>query len=124
MDLRNMSIKRKLTLMTMLTSSVALILSAASFLIYDLVSFRQLLSKDLMTQAEIISYNSAAAISFKDEKSANVILSGFRAKEDVVSAVLYGPDKVIFASYYRDKAPELPSVVLDKGTRYNGKYLE
>src|SRR5206468_7789732 len=35
MSLQNLSIKRKLTLITMLTSSIALILSAASFLIYD-----------------------------------------------------------------------------------------
>ena len=46
MILQNLSIKRKLTLITMLTSSLALILSSASFLIYDLVSFRHLLSQD------------------------------------------------------------------------------
>jgi len=40
MILQNLSIKRKLTLITMLTSSIALILSSVSFLIYDLVSFR------------------------------------------------------------------------------------
>ncbi|HET9131012.1 MAG TPA: histidine kinase dimerization/phospho-acceptor domain-containing protein, partial [Terriglobia bacterium] len=125
MDLRNMSIKRKLTLMTMLTSSIALVLSAVSFLVYDLVSFRQLLSQDLMTQAEIISSNSAAAIAFKDEKGANVILSGFKAKDDVVSAALYGPDGEVFATYFRDNnAHALPAVRLNNGSRYNGNYLE
>ncbi len=49
MILQNLSIKRKLTLITMLTSSLALILSSVSFLIYDLVSFRHLLTQDLMT---------------------------------------------------------------------------
>ena len=62
MILQNLSIKRKLTLITMLTSSAALVLSALSFLIYDLVSFRHLLIQDLMTQAEIIGYNSAGAM--------------------------------------------------------------
>ncbi len=61
MNIRNLSIKQKLTVMAMLTSSIAVILSSASFLIYDLVSFRQLLSQDLTTQAQIIAYNSAAA---------------------------------------------------------------
>jgi signal transduction histidine kinase/ActR/RegA family two-component response regulator len=124
MDLRNMSIKRKLTLMTMLTSSVALVLSAASFLIYDLVSFRQLLSKDLMTQAEIISYNSAAAMAFGDEKPAEETLKGLRAKDDVVTAVLVSLNGKVFASYSRDKDTVLPSRILDAGSRYNGKYLE
>ena len=70
MSLQNLSIRRKLILITMLTSSVALLLSSASFLIYDLISFRQLLTQDLTTQAEIIGYNSAAAMAFKDEPAA------------------------------------------------------
>ena len=81
MNLRNLSIKRKLTVMAMLTSSIALVLSSASFLIYDLVSFRKLLSQDLTTQAQIIAYNSAAAMAFKDESSAEVTLSALTAKD-------------------------------------------
>src|SRR5213080_926850 len=100
MNLRNLSIKRKLTLMAMLTSSIALVLSSASFLIYDLISFRHLLSQDLMTQAEIIGYNSAAAMAFRDEAAATATLSALMAKEDVVAAVLYSPDGKIFAHYF------------------------
>src|SRR5437762_5851086 len=93
MILQNLSIKRKLTLITMLTSSLALILSSVSFLIYDLVSFRHLLTQDLMTQAEIIGYNSAGAMEFKDEPAATATLSALTAKEDIVTAVLYRPDR-------------------------------
>src|ERR1051326_7020237 len=89
MNLHNLSIKRKLTLMTMLTSGVAMVLSSASFLIYDLVSFRNMLSRDLATQAQIVAYDSAAALAFKDEVSANDTLSALKAKEDIVVAVLY-----------------------------------
>src|SRR6266496_3589328 len=101
MNLRNLSIQRKLTLLAMLTSSIAVVLSSASFLIYDLVSFRHFLSQDLMTQAQIVAYNSAAAMAFKDESSANVTLSALTAKDDVVAAVLYNTDGVMFAHYYR-----------------------
>src|SRR5438874_2540852 len=87
MILQNLSIKRKLTLITMLTSSMALILSSASFLIYDLVSFRHLLTQDLMTQAEIIGYNSAGAMEFKDEPAATATLSALTAKEDIMRMV-------------------------------------
>src|SRR5207249_11972144 len=89
MILQNLSIKRKLTLITMLTSSIALILSSVSFLIYDLVSFRNLLRQNLMTQAEIIGYNSAGAMEFKDEPPATATLSALTAREDIVTAVLY-----------------------------------
>jgi signal transduction histidine kinase/ActR/RegA family two-component response regulator len=127
MKLQNLSIKRKLMLITMLTSSVALLLSSASFLIYDLISFRHLLTQDLETQAQIIGYNSAAAMAFKDEPVATATLAALKAKEDIVAAVLYTPDGKIFAQYVPgDKVA--PSVVPPKlyrtGYRFEGGYFD
>src|SRR5215468_4478591 len=126
MNVRNLSIRRKLTLLAMLTSSIAVVLSSASFFIYDLVSFRSLLSRDLMTQAQIVAYNSAAAMAFKDENSANVTLSALTAKEDVVAAVLYTTDGAIFAHYFRasDPYPVLPQRLQERGSHINGEYIE
>ena len=126
MNLRDLSIKRKLTLMAMLTSSLALLLSSAGFLIYDLVSFRKLLSKDLMTQAEIVAYNSAAAMAFKDDASAKVTLSALTAKDDIVAAVLYTTDGRVFARYFRanNPAPVLPEHLQENGYRFVGNYIE
>ena len=127
MSLQNLSIKRKLTLITMLTSSIALILSSASFLIYDLISFRHLLSQDLITQAEIIGYNSAGAMEFKDEPAATATLSALTAKEDIVAAVLYGRDGKMFAHYFRGNKTLptlLPSRLQKKGYLFEGGYLE
>jgi len=127
MNLQNLSIKRKLMLITMLTSSAALVLSSASFLIYDLVSFRQLLSQDLTTQAEIIGYNSAVAMAFRDESAAAATLSALTAKEDVVAAVLYTPDGRMFAHYSRTNTlppNSLPTRSQAKAYRFEGGYLE
>jgi signal transduction histidine kinase/DNA-binding NarL/FixJ family response regulator len=127
MILQNLSIKRKLTLITMLTSSAALILSALSFLVYDLVSFRHLLIQDLMTQAEIIGYNSAGAMEFKDVPAATATLAALTAKEDVVTAGLYSRDDKMFANYSRNKnfIPSLlPAHSQDKGYRFEGGYLQ
>src|SRR5258707_4619070 len=127
MILQNLSIRRKLTLITMLTSSLALILSSVSFLIYDLVSFRHLLSQDLMTQAEIIGYNSAGAMEFKDEPAATATLAALTAKEDIVTAVLYKPDGKIFAHYFRGNTtlPSYPpSPLKENGYRFARGYLE
>jgi signal transduction histidine kinase/DNA-binding NarL/FixJ family response regulator len=127
MKFQELSIKRKLILMTMLTSSIALLLSSASFLIYDLISFRNLLTHDLTTQAQIIGYNSAAAMAFKDEPAATATLSALTAKGDIVSAALYSPNGQMFAHYFRDKKT-LPSVVpscaAGKPYRFEGQYLE
>jgi signal transduction histidine kinase/CheY-like chemotaxis protein len=126
MNLKDLSIKRKLMLITMLTSGVAVVLSSAGFLIYDLISFRNSLSQDLMTQADIIGYNSAAAMAFKDEASATVTLSALQAKQDIVSAVLYTRDGKIFAHYSHANAPPppLPAPPQERGYRFEASYLE
>jgi signal transduction histidine kinase len=128
MPIRNLSIKRKLTLITMCTSSIALVLSSASFLIYDLVSFRRLLSQDLITQAEIIGYNSAAAMAFKDKVAATATLWALKARGDIVGAALYTTDGKIFAYYIRpgtgDSESSLRQLPQTRGFRLEGGYLE
>jgi signal transduction histidine kinase/ActR/RegA family two-component response regulator len=127
MKLQNLSIKRKLTLITMLTSTVALVLFSASFLIYDLSSFRHFLSEDLATQADIIGYNSAAAMAFKDQGAATETLAALKAKEDITAAVLYSPDGKIFARYVRANfgQPSLPAKMPQiDGFRFNSSYME
>jgi signal transduction histidine kinase/FixJ family two-component response regulator len=114
-------------LITMLTSSAALVLSSVSFLIYDLISFRRQLSQDLMTQAEIIGFNSGAAMAFKDESAATATLSALTAKEDIVSAALYSPEGKMFAHYFRTGKilpTALPAHSQDKSFRFEGGYLE
>jgi signal transduction histidine kinase/CheY-like chemotaxis protein len=125
-NLKDISIKRKLMLITMLTSGVAVVLSSAGFLIYDLTSFRQSLSQDLTTQAEIIGYNSAAAMAFKDESSATVTLAALQAKQDIVSAVLYTRDGKVFARYFHGNTPPppLPALPQERGYRIEGSHLE
>src|ERR1700722_10390671 len=127
MKLQDLSIKRKLLLITMLTSTVALVLFSASFLVYDLISFRHFLSEDLATQADIIGYNSAAAMAFKDQNAATETLAALKAKEDITAAVLYSSDGKIFARYVRANFdhPSLPEKMPQAdGFRFNASYLE
>jgi signal transduction histidine kinase/CheY-like chemotaxis protein len=127
MKFQNLSIKRKLMLITMLTCTVALVLFSVSFLVYDLISFRHYLTEDLNTQAQIIGYNSAAAMAFKDQAAATETLAALKANEDITAAVLYSPDGTIFARYDRANVgkPSLPGhVPPENGFRFNGSYLE
>src|SRR5688500_2386280 len=126
MNLRNLSITRKLTLLAMLTSGIAVFLSSASFLIYDLVTFRNLLRQDLMTEAEIVAYNSAAAMAFNDDASATVQLSALGARSDLVTAVLYDSNGRVFAHYYRsgEPTPDLPTPQEGKSSHFTGKHME
>src|ERR1700704_2619193 len=125
MHLKDLSIKRKLTLITLWTSSLALVLSSVSFLIYDLITFRHLLTQDLVTQAEIIGNNSAAAMAFKDKVAATATLWALKAKEDIVSAALYTTDGHEFSYYARTKANTPPlNSPQSRDFHFTGGYLE
>ena len=63
---RDLSIKRKLTLMIMAISVFALLLSYALFMVYDRIVDRRELVLDETTLAELIGNNSTAAITFND----------------------------------------------------------
>ncbi len=111
MNLRNLSLKRKLMLITTTTSAVALLLASVGFVIYDLTAFRRAMMDDLRTTAEIIGANSTAALTFDNPKDAEEILSALRAKPEIVAAGLYTPNGKRFAQYLRQDAVQqsLPS---------------
>ena len=125
-SLRTLSIKRKLMLITMSTSTVALLLASVGFVVYDLVAFRSQMSDDLMTQAEIVGANSMAALAFRDGPAAREILSALKAREGIVAAALYAPDGALVADYRRDNGairavPARPDST--SGSRFEDNYL-
>ena len=104
MHVRDLSLKRKVMLIVMLTSSVALLLASAGFLAYDLSVFRARMSQDLIAQAEIIGVNSAASLKSSDKKATSAILDALRAKDEIVAAAFYSPDGRLLTYYQRDPA--------------------
>jgi len=100
--LMNMSIRRKLTLLMLLTSVVALLLACGSFLTYDVATFRRKLALELSVLADVIGSNSTAALTFDDAGAARDALGALRAHAHVVSACVYAKDGQPFATYLRD----------------------
>jgi signal transduction histidine kinase len=98
---RNLSIRRKLTLIIMATSSAALLLACAAFVLHDLLDFRRRLVGDLSTLAEITGSHSAAAILFNDPKAAGETLAALRAEPHVVWACIYNQRGEVIARYVR-----------------------
>ena len=58
MSLRDWPIKQKLTAILLLISGLVLLLTAAAFVTYEVVAFRQMTLKDLSTLGRIIAANS------------------------------------------------------------------
>jgi signal transduction histidine kinase/DNA-binding response OmpR family regulator len=122
---RTLSIRRKLMLITMSTSTVALLLASVGFVVYDLVAFRSQMSDDLMTQAEIVGANSMAALAFRDGPAAREILAALKPREGIVAAALYAPDGALVADYRRDASSirTVPARPDASGSRFEGNYL-
>jgi PAS domain S-box-containing protein len=100
-NFRDVSIKLKLTLIIMLTSSVVLLLACAAFVIYDLITFRHGMTRALSTIAEIIGSNSTSALVFVDQDAAEETLAALNAEPHIVSCYIYDVDGGVFAKYLR-----------------------
>src|SRR5690349_1206204 len=92
-------IKRKLMLITMVTSGVALLLACAAFVAYELVAFRRDMTENLATLATVIGENSSAALEFDDPESARQTLQSLKVHPHVIGAALYDKDGHLFATY-------------------------
>ncbi len=99
---KNLPVKRKLQLIISFTVAAALALACTAVLAYDQYSGRQEMQRDVGILAEIFASNSTAALTFGDQRAAEEILSGLKAKPHVVTAVIYGTDGLPFATYFRE----------------------
>jgi PAS domain S-box-containing protein len=119
---KNLSISRKLTWTNMLVSGAALLLACASFIGYDLVTFRQATAYNVSIQAQITGSNAVSALLFDDQTSAEKTLSALRASPNILSAGILTLDGQPFASYVRDPgaaAPVLPQLAPGQTETYH-----
>lgn len=122
---RDVPIKRKLILISMLTSSLALLLSSIAFLAYEQITFRRGMVDELSTLAEIIGDNSTAPLSFNDQGSAGQTLAALSAKPHVVSACIYTVERSLFANYFRgDEKKDCPLEPEGDGYRFEKNSLD
>jgi methyl-accepting chemotaxis protein len=123
--LRDISIKRKLILISLLTTGVVLLLASAVLITNEVIDFRRSMIKDLTVQAEIIGSNSTAALSFNDRKAAEEILLALRAAPNIMYATIYTKDGKVFAEYRSDGMKEdvLPLPPRENSHRFGINHL-
>lgn len=95
----NLSLKKKLTLIIMATTALALSMAYAAFIVYDIRDIKQTKVQHLNTLAEMIGYNSAAALAFSDAQDATKTLAGLAAEKNIEVAIVYTADYTSFAEY-------------------------
>jgi signal transduction histidine kinase len=113
LNIRDYSIKTKLTLMNMAVSGTTLLLACTAFGAYELTAYRSSMVQSLSIQAQMVGANSASALLFDDTKAAVNTLSALKAVPSVLSAGIYKLTGEPFAVYRRDAGghtPPMPSI--------------
>ncbi len=109
MAFADLPIRRKLTVIIMLTASVMVVLAAAAFVAYDYATFRQKMVADLAVLAEMVEANASTALLFNDKDTAQKLLVALKAQPRIVSARLWAADGTPFAEYVRAGDTVAPS---------------
>ncbi len=122
---QKLSIRVKLTLITMTACGGAILVACAGFGAYDLLAVRHAMEEAMDTHAAIIADNSTAAVSFGDAPGASSILQSLRAEKQIDGAVIFDTDGRNLASYTRSEGISgLPSAVGPTGIAFGKDYLE
>jgi signal transduction histidine kinase/CheY-like chemotaxis protein len=124
-NFRTTSLKAKLTLLTMLTSGVALLISVTLFGFNDVRAFRASMERDLQSLADVIGASAISSLDFDDEVAATKTLAPLEHKPGILAAAIYAKDQKVLGSYFRDgySNTNLPAMTAD-GYRYaDGRLL-
>jgi signal transduction histidine kinase len=103
----NLSLRRKLTAVIMLICVSALLLASAGFITFEYFTTRTALVSDLSSITAVLGFNSRAALRFADKAAAETTLASMQAKPNIVTAILYTPDRKVFATWSSDPARKL-----------------
>jgi signal transduction histidine kinase len=126
---RNLPMRQKLTVLSVVASASALLLACAAFVSYEVWTFRDAMLMRLSAQANLVGYNSSAALEFADPAAATEILAAFNAESDIIAAATYRRNGQMFARYQRpdtsgdDALPESMTDVSGRH-RFAGDRLE
>lgn len=102
MKLRDLPIRRKLTIILLLMSIAVMVLMRGAFFTYEYLTFREATVRQLTMLGGILSANSTAALAFDNPADAREILAALAAEPHVTSAALYDRNARFFAGYPAD----------------------
>jgi two-component system, sensor histidine kinase len=109
----------------LVTTLVALLVSAGALLTYQATTYRAFLLNDATTQADILARTITPALQFDDPQAARENLSLLASRRGIVAAAVYGSNGARFAEYVRQGAdPLVPTVASQLRSRFTERSLE
>ena len=106
MQFKQTSVRRKLTLLVLFASVLALLLACLGFGVYERASFRSFTGNELTALADTLGANTAASIVFNDPKTANDMLASLKSEHRILAAHLFDAQGKLFAEYHRADFPQ------------------
>lgn len=123
--LRDISIKRKLTIIIMASTLLTLFITGAAFVTYSVVAEKNAMVRDVAILSRVIGKNCTADLVFNDQRSASDTLESLNADSNIMSCVIYRNEGELFAGYFRkdvakNEVPPSPAV---EGFRFGADNL-
>jgi methyl-accepting chemotaxis protein len=123
--LKDIPIRIKLMMVTVLASAIALLLAGSIIVAYENLTYRDQKVKEIAVQSQILAESVAASLEFSDPKSAQEYLNALRANSEIYTAGVYDMQGTLFASYVRPETitPPVPTIAKPPGQYFDGDQL-
>lgn len=110
------SIRKRIRTIIFLVSVIVLVATASALILYDVISYKQELIRNLSTLAAVVADNSAAPLAFQSEANAQDILDALKAEKDIEAAAIYDAQGAVFATFPTNVAAALLPRALKTGS--------
>src|SRR5205807_3872827 len=120
-------IRKKLLVIIMATSCMALALAAVGFVASEVVTFKQTMTRNLILLSDVIGANSTAALSFNDTQTGASLLHSLVSEQHIQGACIYDKAGTLFAMYAKPSstiAMPCSSAAPDDSTRFTANTVE
>jgi PAS domain S-box-containing protein len=121
---RNISIKKKLSLIALLTCVTALGLASVALLFNEVKVFRRNLLTEVTAQSQMLAGLTTAALTFDDKSAADELLAELGGQKHIDQAFIFQKGR-IFASYHRAdlKSTDDPAEPKEDGYEFRSNQL-
>ncbi|HEX2139563.1 MAG TPA: ATP-binding protein [Woeseiaceae bacterium] len=118
------SVRRKVLVIVLVTTFVALLVSAIALLTYEARGYRSFLFSDVTTQADILARTSAPALAFNDAAAATATLAMMSSRPVIDAAAIYTADGKLFATYRQiGNTRPFPDTAEARGPQVEGRAM-
>jgi signal transduction histidine kinase/ActR/RegA family two-component response regulator/HAMP domain-containing protein len=122
---QDISIRRKLTIIIMVASAVAILLVSAGLITYDRYTFRQKTLYSLKDLASVFGDRSAAALAFLDQTAGKDDLNALKYQKHITGAALYDSSGNQFVEYGAINMPHTIAIpALDSDSAFSNNHLD